>query len=134
MHEPSRRAVIAGTAAAAVTAGCATYGPPPPPPAPPPAPAGTPLAKVADVPVGGGTVFPDRLVVVTQPEAGTFHAFSAVCTHQGCTVGDVSGGTINCPCHGSKFAIADGAPVAGPAKRPLDPRQVTVAGEELTLT
>jgi Rieske Fe-S protein len=78
-------------------------------------------------------VFPDQLVVVTQPEAGTFHAFSTVCTHQGCTVADVSGGTINCPCHGSKYGITDGAPVEGPAKRPLDPRQVTVAGDDLTL-
>lgn len=131
MHEPSRRAVLAGAAAVAGT-GCATYGAAPPP-APPPAPAGTPLAKVADIPVGGGSVFAEQLVVVTQPEAGTFHAFSAVCTHQGCTVGDVAGGTINCPCHGSKFALTDGAPTEGPAQRPLDPRQVTVAGDDLTV-
>jgi nitrite reductase/ring-hydroxylating ferredoxin subunit len=131
MHEPNRRTFIAGAGAVAVS-GCASYGAAPPP-APPPAPAGTPLAKVADIPVGGGTVFPPQLVVVTQPEAGTFHAFSAVCTHQGCTVGDVTGGTINCPCHGSKYAITDGAVTAGPAKRPLDPRQITVAGEDITL-
>ena len=131
MHEPSRRAVIAGAAAVAVT-GCATYGATPPP-APPPAPAGTRLAKAADIPVGGGIVFPEQQVVVTQPAAGAFHAFSAVCTHQGCTVADVSGGTINCRCHGSKFALTDGAPKEGPAKRPLDPRQVTVTGEDLTL-
>jgi Rieske Fe-S protein len=78
-------------------------------------------------------VFPDQLVVVTQPEAGTFHAFSAVCTHQGCTVADVSGGTINCRCHGSKFAMTDGAPKEGPAQRPLDPRQITVAGDDVIL-
>jgi Rieske Fe-S protein len=133
MHEPSRRAVIAGAGAVAVS-GCATYGAAPPAAPPPPAPAGTPLAKVADIPVGGGTVFPEQQVVVTQPETGTFHGFSAVCTHQGCTVGDVTGGTINCPCHGSKFAITDGAPTEGPAKRPLDPRQVTAAGDDVTLS
>jgi Rieske Fe-S protein len=132
MHEPSRRTFIAGAGAVAVS-GCSTYGAAPPPTPPPAAPPGTPLAKVADIPVGGGTVFPAQLVVVTQPEAGTFHGFSAVCTHQGCTVGDVTDGTINCPCHGSKYAIADGAPVAGPAKRPLDPRQITVADQEITL-
>ena len=132
MHRMSRRAVIAGAGAVAV-AGCATYGSAPPAPTPPPAPAGTPLAKTADIPVGGGTVFPQQLVVVTQPNAGTFRAFSAVCTHQGCTVGDVSGGTINCRCHGSKFAITDGAPVAGPAKRPLDARQVKVTAGGITL-
>ena len=54
---------------------------------------------------------------MTQPVAGTFKAFSATCTHQGCTVNEVAGGTINCPCHGSKFAVADGAPTAGPAKQ-----------------
>lgn len=133
MPEPSRRAVIAGAGAVAVS-GCATYGAAPASaPPPPPAPAGTPLAKVADIPVGGGTVFPEQLVVVTQPEAGTLHAFSAVCTHQGCTVGDVTDGTINCPCHGSKFALTDGAPTEGPAKRPLDSRQITVTGDEVTL-
>jgi Rieske Fe-S protein len=132
MHEPSRRAVIAGAGVVAVS-GCATYGAAPATAPPPPAPAGTPLAKVADIPLGGGTVFPEQQVVVTQPEAGTFHGFSAVCTHQSCTVGDVAGGTINCPCHGSKFSITDGAPVEGPAKRPLDSRQVTAAGDEITL-
>ena len=56
--------------------------------------------------------------MVTQPAAGEFRAFSATCTHQGCAVGDVTDGTINCPCHGSKFAVADGAVVDGPARRP----------------
>jgi Rieske Fe-S protein len=135
MPELTRRGVIAGAGAVAATAAasaCATYGQAPAA-APPPAPAGTPLANVADIPVGGGTVFPEQQVVVTQPEAGNFRAFSAVCTHQGCTVTDVGGGTINCPCHGSKFAITDGAPAAGPAERPLEARQVTVAGDSLTL-
>ena len=133
MHEPNRRAVVAGAGGVALTAAaCSTYGQAPAA-APPPAPPGTPLAKVADIPVGGGTVFPAQQVVVTQPEAGTFHGFSAVCTHQGCTVGDVADGTINCPCHGSKFRITDGAPANGPADRPLDARQVTVTGDDVTL-
>jgi Rieske Fe-S protein len=76
------------------------------------------------VPVGGGTVFPDQSVVVTQPTPGEFRAFSAICTHQGCTVNAVSGGTINCPCHGSKFNITDGSVAAGPAKAPLAAKQV----------
>ena len=67
-------------------------------------------------------------VVLTQPVAGTFKAFSATCTHQGCTVAEVAGGTINCPCHGSKFAVADGAVTAGPAPRPLPEKAVTVKG------
>ena len=72
-------------------------------------------------------------VVVTQPVAGTYKAFSAVCTHQGCTVDEVAGGTINCPCHGSRFAVADGAPTAGPAKKPLPEKAVAVRGGSVVL-
>ncbi len=66
------------------------------------------LVSLKDVPVGGGVVLADQKIVVTQPVAGTVKAFSAVCTHAGCAVADVTDGTINCPCHGSRFAIADG--------------------------
>lgn len=94
---------------------------------------GTALARTSEIPVGGGRVFADQKVVVTQPAAGQFKGFSAVCTHQGCTVAGVSGGTIDCPCHGSKFHIADGSVANGPASAPLPPRQITVAGGEITL-
>src|SRR5512139_1730364 len=86
------------------------------------------LAKTADVPVGGGEVLADQKVVLTQPQAGTFKAFSAICTHQGCTVGSVSGGTINCPCHGSQFSAADGSVKNGPATAPLREIAVKVEG------
>lgn len=95
--------------------------------------AGPALAKTSDIPVGGGTVFADRKVVVTQPKAGEFKAFSAVCTHQGCLVNKVADGTIDCPCHGSKYAIADAAVVAGPAPRPLPAERITVSGDSITL-
>ena len=94
---------------------------------------GTPLGKTSEIPVGGGKVFADQKVVVTQPTAGEFKGFSAICTHQGCTVGSVSGGTINCPCHGSKYKVADGTVAGGPAPAPLPPKQVTVSGDEITL-
>jgi Rieske Fe-S protein len=92
---------------------------------------GEELAKTADIPVGGGKVFKDRKVVVTQPEEGDFKAFSAVCTHQGCIVADVSDETINCTCHGSRFSITDGAVDNGPATRPLPAEQITVAGDSI---
>jgi Rieske Fe-S protein len=95
--------------------------------------AGERLAATNDIPVGGGVVFTDKEIVVTQPTQGTFKAFSATCTHQGCTVSKVAGGTINCPCHGSKFAIADGSVVNGPATRSLEARQIAVSGGELLL-
>ncbi|MDX6352629.1 MAG: hypothetical protein QOF84_7419 [Streptomyces sp.] len=94
---------------------------------------GSALAKTGDIPTGGGTVFADRKVVVTQPTAGEFKAFSAVCTHQGCIVKDVSGGTINCPCHGSKFKIADGSVANGPATQPLAAATIKVSGDSVTL-
>lgn len=91
------------------------------------------LTRTSDVPVGGGTIFKDRKVVVTQPEAGEFKAFSAVCTHAGCIVSSVSDGTINCACHGSKFSITDAAVEAGPATRPLPAEQITVEGDSIRL-
>lgn len=96
-------------------------------------PAAKPLTRTSDVPVGGGRIFAAKKVVVTQPERGDFKAFSAICTHEGCTVGSVSGGTINCPCHGSKYRIADASVAAGPAPRPLPPRKITVTGNSISL-
>jgi Rieske Fe-S protein len=141
-----RRALLAGTGAigVALVAGCSTYGAKSSPtpttggatrgPAPSGsggAPGGTDLGKAAEIPVGGGKIFADQDVVVTQPQSGTFKAFSATCTHQGCTVGSVDGGTINCPCHGSKYAVADGSVVNGPAPRALPPKTVTVANGDV---
>ncbi|MBT2369653.1 Rieske (2Fe-2S) protein [Streptomyces sp. ISL-10] len=96
-------------------------------------PPGEELARTADIPVGGGTIFKEQEVVVTQPTAGQFKAFSAICTHQRCTVGSVSDGLINCPCHGSKFRIEDASVAAGPATRPLPAKRITVSGDSILL-
>ena len=93
------------------------------------APTGTLLAMVTDIPVGGGKVFLDQKVVVTQPAKGEFKAFSAVCTHVGCICNKVANGTIDCPCHGSEFKITDGAVVTGPAPTPLPTRTITVSSD-----
>jgi len=133
----TRRAAltVVGVNAVALTAtACSTYGTSAPPAASPRKAAGGTLGKTTEIEVGGGKVFPDQQVVVTQPEAGKFKAFSAVCTHQGCVVNDVSKGTINCPCHGSKFKVADGSVAAGPASRPLPARDVTVQGDSVVLS
>ena len=76
----------------------------------------------------------DAKVVVTQPTAGVFKAFTAVCTHQGCIVASVANGTINCPCHGSMYSVADGSVKGGPAPAPLAAVPVTVAGDTITLS
>ena len=91
------------------------------------------LARTADIPVGGGKIFKKEGVVVTQPSAGTFAAFSTVCPHQGCDVNEIKGGTINCPCHGSKFKVADGSVDAGPANSPLPEKKIIVDGDSLRL-
>ncbi|MEU6685547.1 Rieske (2Fe-2S) protein [Streptomyces sp. NPDC046832] len=144
-HETTRRTVLLATGAtsvAALVAACggggddsgsestssptgegATSGP-----------GGGVLANIDEIPVGGGKIFKDEKVVVTQPEQGRFKAFSAICTHQHCLVGSVSDGTINCPCHGSKFKIADGAVAHGPATRPLPAEQITVEGNSIRMT
>ncbi|MFD7559144.1 MULTISPECIES: Rieske (2Fe-2S) protein [unclassified Streptomyces] len=92
-----------------------------------PAAGGKAIAKAADVPVGGGTILKEEKLVVTQPTAGSFRCFSAVCTHQGCLVNKVENGTIDCPCHGSKFEVADGAVAHGPATKPLPEKKITVS-------
>ena len=153
----SRRTLLAcaGAACAAALAGCARYnsnsggiagGPPAQNSSPPVTPAapgsgtgsgpaaasGPPvLASTSDIPVGGGKILADKKIVITQPQAGSFHAFTAVCTHQGCIVGTVAGGTINCPCHGSKFNIANGSVVNGPAASPLAPVGIKVQGTSI---
>ncbi|MFK8845214.1 Rieske (2Fe-2S) protein [Streptomyces sp. Ac-502] len=95
--------------------------------------AGGVLARTADIPEGGGKVFKDRKVVVTQPAKGEFRAFSAVCRHQGCLVNEVADGTINCPCHGSAYAIADGSVRNGPATQGLVAAKVSVEGDAIKL-
>jgi Rieske Fe-S protein len=91
-------------------------------------PAGGALVDTAKVPVGGGVILEQQKIVVTQPSAGTFKAFSAICTHQACTVGSVKDGVISCPCHGSAYSAADGSVENGPATRALAPVAVTVEG------
>lgn len=91
------------------------------------------IAKKSDIPVGGGKVFEDTKVVVTQPTKGDFKAFTAVCTHKGCTVGDVQNGVIECPCHGSEFSAADGSVKQGPATTKLPEFTVKMKDDGITL-
>ena len=93
--------------------------------------AGGALAATADVPVGGGVILDQQKVVVTQPTEGTFKAFTAICTHQSCTVASVKNGTISCACHGSSFSATDGSVKTGPATRPLKEVAVTVEGDQV---
>ena len=94
---------------------------------------GTVLGEATQVPVGGGMIFTADKVVVTQPAKGKYKAFSAICTHVGCVCDAVTSGTIDCPCHGAKFSITDGAVVAGPATSPLPARTIMVTDGKIIL-
>src|SRR5690348_3630109 len=100
---PSRRVVVAavGAAGLALTLNACGSEDDPSPAASDAAGAGagSALAKTSDIPEGGGKIFKDSGVVVTQPTAGEFKAFSSKCTHQGCAVSGITNGVITCPCH-----------------------------------
>ena len=94
--------------------------------------AGGPVAvPVASVPVDGGFIDKAANIVVTQPAAGTYKAFTAICTHLGCTVTTVVNNVITCPCHGSTYSATDGSVLGGPAPSPLTAMKATVNGANI---
>jgi thiosulfate dehydrogenase [quinone] large subunit len=116
-------APIAGTpASAAATAGTT--------PAP-----GRTIARVSDVPVGSAKSFSTadgNPAWLLHPSQGTFKAYSAVCTHQGCPV-QWDGNGFQCPCHGATYDSSGGA-TGGPATGPLAPIAVTVLDGQVETT
>ncbi len=92
---------------------------------------GAGLVATAKVPVGEGIILKDQKIVVTQPTAGDFKAFSAVCTHMGCTVASIAAGIIKCPCHGSQYSVKDGSVKGGPSTKPLPSIAVKVDGDQV---
>ncbi|MCB0917554.1 MAG: Rieske (2Fe-2S) protein [Actinobacteria bacterium] len=89
------------------------------------------LARVADVPVGGGVLIAARELAITQPVEGEFHAFGALCTHQNCPVSQFERDEIRCPCHGSTFDSRTGEVISGPASLPLHPVAIRVDGDRI---
>lgn len=91
--------------------------------------------SLASIPVGGAVsaTLAGKPIVVSQPSAGQVVAFSAVCTHQGCTVAP-QGKEFDCPCHGSKFDATTGDVLNGPARDPLPKLKATVSGDSVTVS
>lgn len=95
---------------------------------------GSPMtAPASEIPVGGGTIFEDAEVVITQPVEGEFKAFGAVCPHQGCLVSAVTEEGIDCTCHGSQFSLEDGSVLDGPAEEGLPELSVSAEGTDVTV-
>jgi Rieske Fe-S protein len=96
---------------------------------------GSAEVSLASIPVGGAVAatLAGKPIVVSQPSAGQVVAFSAVCTHQGCTVAP-QGKEFDCPCHGSRFDAATGDVINGPARDPLPKLNAQVSGDSVTVT
>jgi Rieske Fe-S protein len=94
---------------------------------------GTAIASESEVAPGRAYKFKDsgNPAFLVHLDNGDFVAYSAICTHQGCTVA-YKNGNLACPCHGSVFDPANGAAViAGPAPSPLPEIPVKVEGGEV---
>jgi len=96
---------------------------------------GSAKVPLSSIPVGGAVSanLGDKPIVVSQPTAGEVVAFSAVCTHAGCTVAP-QGKEFDCPCHGSRFDATTGKVLNGPASDPLPKLKATVSGDTVTVT
>jgi thiosulfate dehydrogenase [quinone] large subunit len=104
-----------------------------------PKPKGKLVRPASSIPVGGAAGFEDPFqgipAYLVQPREGAFLAFSAVCTHAGCTVSFVqSAEQFQCPCHGSIYSASTGEVIQGPAMRPLPPITVELSGGDVYVT
>ena len=92
----------------------------------------TPLGTTDQVPVNGGMLFEADEYIVTQPKAGKFVGFDALCTHEGCPV-DVfdTPNTMSCSCHGAQFDANNGKVKGGPARKPLPKKPIIVEGNNI---
>ncbi|GAA4088129.1 Rieske (2Fe-2S) protein [Streptomyces shaanxiensis] len=124
---PSRRTVVAAVGAAGLAVALTACGSEDEPST------GSALAKTSDIPEGGGKVFSDEKVVVSQPTAGDYKAFSTICTHQNCPMTDLKEDTLSCACHGSQFSVLDGSVKKGPATQALAAKEISVSGDSITL-
>lgn len=128
-----RRAVLQSSAALSVgalaAAGCANSGTARHTTS---AAAGGVLIALDKVPVGGvaPVTIDRRPAFIARPTADTVRAFSAVCTHQGCTV-VAAGDLLMCPCHGSHYELLTGAVTRGPAEKDLPAIPVHLDGGEV---
>lgn len=126
-----RQLLAASTGTLAVCALCAcggtttnTSNPPSSPPN-----GGQRLLPLSELPVGEAksVTLDGRELIVTRTGDNSAVAFSAICTHQGCTVAPAEN-ELRCPCHGSTYDTRTGHVTGGPAPSPLTKIPVRVDG------
>lgn len=129
-YTPSRRSFLAASGAATAVATLAACSP---------APENESFSggefaqalQLADLATGSSVqliVGTDHILLHRESEE-VIHAYSAVCTHEGCIVGvndEDPSGPFECPCHASNFDKLTGEAVVGPAKRPLTRHQTAI--------
>ncbi|MCW7943176.1 FeS-binding protein [Streptomyces hygroscopicus] len=124
----TRRTVLRGAALTPVAglglAACSQGGDGAAAPATPTAP--VTLGADGEVPEGGAKLYRDENVVVSRAKDGSLKAYSTICTHAGCAIDKLSGTTLVCPCHGSRFDATTGKVVQAPATEPLPELPVEV--------
>ena len=94
------------------------------------------VGSLTDVPTNSARIvkFNKRPAVLIHTEQGQYKAFSAVCTHLGCTVQyGQDDQRLHCNCHGSVFDL-NGKNVAGPAPLPLQPLRVIVKDRDIFIS
>jgi len=121
----TRRTVLRGAAIAPVAGlGLVACSPEGPTPALPTAPVD--LGAESEAPQGGAKLYQDENVVVTRATDGSLKAYSTICTHGGCPINKLSGTTLVCPCHGSRFDATTGKVLQSPASVPLTELSVEI--------
>ena len=128
VNEPAAGSSSAGAGSSSAATGSSSA----PAPASSSAAAARPLAKLSDIKVGeaiSAKGADGKDIIITRPTETTVAAYSAICTHEGCTV-KPAGKELDCPCHGSVFDLK-GAVLSGPARGPLGTVKVALSGDNV---
>ena len=95
------------------------------------------IGDIKDLPPGSGKNFKfgSMPALITHTKDGELHAFSAVCTHLGCTVQfRPEKDLIWCACHGGCYDPSSGKNVAGPPPKPLLALKVEVVKDKIIVS
>lgn len=95
------------------------------------------VGKVLEIPNNSAKIykFGSRPIIVIHHPDGQFKAFTATCTHLGCTVQYMpESKDIYCACHGGHYDAQTGKNIAGPPPKPLTELKVTIINDEIKVS